>query len=375
MKKDKKVLLISHLWPKSPQRLTPSTGIYVYEQVEELRKLCEVKVFVPVRINPDLKEFFSFPFKGKKILEKFIFKFDSNFTFLKYPKIFSKHFDSFFISFYLYTKTREDRYDIIHSHTLFPDGFSSYIYSRLKRIPFVVTIHGSDLMFINRKPFDKFLVNFYLKKAKKVIVVSERMKGILENDFKIKNSIVVRNGIKEMFDMTDLSKNILFVGRLTEVKDPLIMIDIFYEFLKVRKDFKLKIVGDGPLKEKVLEKIKEYGIEKFVDFEGFVKREDIGKIYSKSFLTVITSRSEGFPTILFESFSAGLPVISFDVGGVKEVVKDYKTGFIIPKRDKSLFVEKLLDAVDFSWDRDFLRDFSSNFTWEKIVRKIFEEVY
>jgi len=273
------------------------------------------------------------------------------------------------------TKTREERYDIIHSHTLFPDGFSSYIYSRLKRIPFVVTIHGSDLMFINRKPFDKFLVNFYLKKAKKVIVVSERMKGILENDFKIKNSIVIRNGIKEMFDMTDLSKNILFVGRLTEVKDPLIMIDIFYEFLKVRKDFKLKIVGDGPLKEKVLEKIKEYGIENFVEFEGFVKREDIGKIYSKSFLTVITSRSEGFPTILFESFSAGLPVISFDVGGVKEVVKDYKTGFIIPKRDKSLFVEKLLNAVDFSWDRDFLRDFSSNFTWEKIVRKIFEEVY
>jgi len=375
MKKDKKVLLISHLWPKSPQRLTPSTGIYVYEQVEELRKLCEVKVFVPVRINPDLKEFSSFPFKGKKILEKFIFKFDSNFTFLKYPKIFSKHFDSFLISFYLYTKTREERFDIIHSHTLFPDGFSSYIYSRLKRIPFVVTIHGSDLMFINRKPFDKFLVNFYLKKAKKVIVVSERMKGILENDFKIKNSIVIRNGIKEMFDMTDLSKNILFVGRLTEVKDPLIMIDIFYEFLKVRKDFKLKIVGDGPLKEKVLEKIKEYGIENFVEFEGFVKREDIGKIYSKSFLTVITSRSEGFPTILFESFSAGLPVISFDVGGVKEVVKDYKTGFIIPKRDKSLFVEKLLDAVDFSWDRDFLRDFSSNFTWEKIVRKIFEEVY
>ncbi|MDI6699936.1 MAG: glycosyltransferase family 4 protein [bacterium] len=374
MKKDKKVLLLSHLWPKSPQRLTPSTGIYVYEQVEELRKLCDLRVFVPVRINPNLKEFFLIPFK-KKVLKKFIFKSKKSFTFLKYPKIFSKHFDSFFISFYLYIKTKKERFDIVHSHTLFPDGFSSYIYSRLKRIPFVVTIHGSDLMLINGRPFDKLFVKFYLKKAKKVIVVSEKMKLILEKDFKIKNSIVIRNGIKERFDMTDLSKNILFVGRLTEVKDPLIMIDIFYEFLKVRKDFKLKIVGDGPLKEKVLEKIKGYGIEKFVDFEGFVKREDIGKIYSKSFLTLITSESEGFPTILFESFSAGLPVISFDVGGVKEVVKDYKTGFIIIKRDKSLFVEKLVEAVDYGWDRDFLREYSSNFTWEKIAKKIFEDVY
>ncbi|MEO0304694.1 MAG: hypothetical protein ABIM64_05480 [candidate division WOR-3 bacterium] len=76
MKKDKKVLLISHLWPESPQRLTPSTGIYVYEQVEELKKLCDVKIFVPVRINPSIKEIFLIFFskKREKILEKFKIK-------------------------------------------------------------------------------------------------------------------------------------------------------------------------------------------------------------------------------------------------------------------------------------------------------------
>jgi hypothetical protein len=100
MRKDKKVLLISHLWPDSPQRLTPSTGIYIYEQVEELKKVCDLKVFVPVRINPSIKEIFLifFTSKREKILEKFKIKQDKNdFKFLKYPKVFSKHFDSFLI--------------------------------------------------------------------------------------------------------------------------------------------------------------------------------------------------------------------------------------------------------------------------------------
>ncbi|MEO0281556.1 MAG: glycosyltransferase family 4 protein [candidate division WOR-3 bacterium] len=378
MKKDKKVLLISHLWPESPQRLTPSTGIYVYEQVEELKKLCDVKIFVPVRINPSIKEIFLIFFskKREKILEKFKIKEQKNdFKLLKYPKVFSKHFDSFLISFILHLKTKDDRFDVIHSHTLFPDGFTGYILSRLKKIPFVVTIHGSDLMFINRRPLDKILVNYYLKKSKKVIVVSEKMRKILKNDFKIENSIVIRNGIKEIFEITDQSKNLLFVGRLTYVKDPLILIDIFNEFLKIRKDFKLKIVGDGPLREQVLKRIDEYKIKDYVDFQGFVERIRMKDIYRKAFLTLITSKSEGFPTILFESFSSGVPVISFDVGGVKEVVKDYKTGFIVEKRDKQEFLKKLVEAVEYSWDREYLRNFSSNFTWEKISKKIVEKVY
>ncbi|MEO0288338.1 MAG: glycosyltransferase [candidate division WOR-3 bacterium] len=378
MKKDKKVLLVSHLWPESPQRLTPSTGIYVYEQVEELKKVCDVKIFVPVRINPSIKEILliAFTSKRERILEKYKIKQpEKDFNFLKYYKIFSKHFDSFLISFLLYLKTKDERFDVIHSHTLFPDGFSGYILSRLKKIPFVVTIHGSDLMFIKKRPFDKILVNYYLRKAKKVIVVSEKMQKILENDFKIKNSIVIRNGIKEIFEMTDGSKNLLFVGRLTDVKDPLMLIDIFNEFLKIRSDFKLKIVGDGPLKAQVLKRIDEYKINDHVDFEGFVEREKIKDVYKKGFLTLITSKSEGFPTILFESFSSGIPVVSFDVGGVKEVVKDYKTGFVIEKRDMQQFVKKLVEAVDYNWDREYLRNFSSNFTWKKISEEILEKVY
>jgi glycosyltransferase involved in cell wall biosynthesis len=230
-------------------------------------------------------------------------------------------------------------------------------------------------MFINRRPFDKFLVNYYLKKSKKVIVVSEKMQRILKNDFKIENSIVIRNGIKEIFESTDESKNLLFVGRLTEVKDPLLLIDIFNEFLKIRKDFKLIIVGDGPLKEQVLKRIDEYKINDYVGFQGFVERIRMKDIYRKAFLTLITSRSEGFPTILFESFSSGVPVVSFDVGGVREVVKDYKTGFIVEKRDKQEFVKKLVEAVEYRWDREYLRNFSSNFTWEKISKEILEKVY
>lgn len=377
MKKDKKILLISHLWPESPQRLTPSTGIYVYEQVEELKKICDIEVFVPVKQNPSIKELFLIVFTNRKssILKKFKIKQKKTFKFLKYPKILSKHFDSFFISLLLYLKMKNERFDIIHSHTLFPDGFAGYIFSRLTKIPFVVTIHGSDLMFINKRPVDKFLVNFYLKKSKKIIVVNERMKNILEKEFNFQNAIVIRNGIKNMFEMTDRSKNLLFVGRLTDVKDPLILIDIFNEFLKIRKDFKLKIVGDGPLREQVLKKIDEYKIKDHIDFEGFVERFKMREIYKKGFLTLITSKSEGFPTIIFESFSSGIPIVSFDIGGVKEIVKDYKTGFIVEKREKKEFVKKLVEAVEYNWDREYLRSLSSNFTWEKIAQEIFTKIY
>lgn len=373
MKDKKKIILLSHLWPYSPQRLTPSTGIYVYEQVEELKKNVDLEIFVPVKINPSLKEIF---FSTKRnIFKKHIFYKEKSCIFLKYPKILTKHFDSFIIGVILYLKTYFKRYDLIHSHTLFPDGLASFVYSRLKKIPFVVTVHGSDLMLISERPLDKFFIKLFLKKARKVIVVSSKMEKILRDDFHIKRTIVIRNGIKREFKMTDLSKNLLFIGRLTDVKDPILLLEIFNDFLKSRKDFKLVIVGDGPLREKIFENIEMYGIKDYVDFKGFVKRDEIENIYSKTFLTLITSKSEGFPTIIFESFSAGVPIISFDVGGVKEAVIDYKTGFIVSKRDKGIFLKRVQEGVDYKWDREYIKKFASNFLWEKIAKEIVEGVY
>ena len=368
----KRVLVISHLYPGNPQSKNPLSGIYVYDQISAISKRVEVDVLIPLSIVPRLKELKQYKGKLSRTITDRIKYSPENAGSVKYFSISNKHFDAFFI-FISILLTKNQDYDIIHCHTMFPDGLAGMMLSNLTRKPFVVTIHGSEMMFIDEHPIDRALSYFILRRAKRVISVSELMKKkILEITKNKSNAVVIRNGIKEMFPLAQKENVILFAGKLIPVKDPEMLIDSFSIFVKKHDDYKLIIAGDGELRSRMESKIKELKLESKVHLKGFVGRREIMDLFSKASVLAITSLSEGFPTVIYESFSSGTPIVSFDAGGVKEAVTDDENGYIVKERSADSFAYYLDRAVSKDWDREKIREQAKLFLWENLSENIIQ---
>jgi glycosyltransferase involved in cell wall biosynthesis len=134
------------------------------------------------------------------------------------------------------------------------------------------------------------------------------------------------------------------VGRLTEQKDPLIFIKISAEILKVIKNAKFVLVGDGNLRHKALNLAKELGVSDKLVFTGWVKNPES---YIKAFdIAVLTSRWEGFGLVLAEYMAAGKPIVASNIDGIPYVITDKFDGLLATPGDVNDFVTKILSIIN-----------------------------
>lgn len=140
---------------------------------------------------------------------------------------------------------------------------------------------------------------------------------------------------------------IALIGRFAPIKNHEMFFDVVEEILtKTNKKVKFFIVGDGTEREYIeerMEKINRTNAETVV-LTSWIK--DIGSFNAAIDIVCMTSLNEGTPVSLIEAQAANIPVISTDVGGVRDVVIDGETGFIVPSKDVSAFSEKLLKLIE-----------------------------
>lgn len=159
-----------------------------------------------------------------------------------------------------------------------------------------------------------------------------------------KNITVISNPVRTINSNKEILREniVLTVGRLIQTKHHDELIKIFAEINNPA--WKLIIVGDDALKQKNSTKLKELisdlNIQNNVILTG--KTNNVDDYYLRSKIFAFTSSSEGFPNVLLEALSAGLPVISYDcVAGPSEIVNDNVNGFLIPLFDREKFKSKL----------------------------------
>ena len=135
------------------------------------------------------------------------------------------------------------------------------------------------------------------------------------------------------------SHKAICVGRLNEQKGYEYLIDAWAIVSKRHPDWILNVYGSGEIKEKLQSQIDERGIT-----ETLVMNEPTPQIlekYLESSLYIMSSRFEGFPMVLLEAMSCGLPCVSFDCpNGIKDMVKDGKNGFLVDYLNVSMLAEK-----------------------------------
>jgi glycosyltransferase involved in cell wall biosynthesis len=99
------------------------------------------------------------------------------------------------------------------------------------------------------------------------------------------------------------------------------------------------LLGDGARRGAIADEALRLGIADRVYFAGH--RDDLAQILGAVDVSVLTSLWEGLPRVLVQAAAAGRPILTFDVEGAWEVVRDGQTGFIVPSRDVDTFVERL----------------------------------
>ncbi|HOK17799.1 MAG TPA: glycosyltransferase family 4 protein [Caldisericia bacterium] len=287
------------------------------------------------------------------------------------------------------TILKDEKFDLIHTY-----GFRGNFYGRVPlwklKIPVVSTYtsfmrddYNSKIKGIVFEKIDDLTLNI-----PEIIIVSSKaiLNYVKDRGYKktiklIHVGIDVENDFykREDFGLKEDDFVIGSVMRFEKVKNPLFLIDVFYEVQKREKNSKLVLVGDGSLKSDIERKIKEYNIEDKVKLLGF--RKDAKKIYKIFDVFALTSLKEGFSISTLEAMSSFLPVVVSDCGGVREMVEDGVNGFIIKDFNKDDFVEKILLFKNKDLKRDFgdrnRKKIVDNFLSETMCNetlKVYEEV-
>ena len=107
----------------------------------------------------------------------------------------------------------------------------------------------------------------------------------------------------------------------------------------------LIIVGEGPLKQSLMNKVIRLGLQNRIHFMGFVDQETLVAIYRSADVFVIPSLYEPFGIVALEAMASGVPVVSSDVGGLSEIVENAVTGLKVPPGDPQLLASAIRQVL------------------------------
>lgn len=134
-------------------------------------------------------------------------------------------------------------------------------------------------------------------------------------------------------------------GRLARMKNFSGLINIWAKVIQYHPDWILQIWGVGETREELEDQIKNRGLSESVFLMGYT--DEMGVEMSKASLFVFTSLSESFSLVTLEAMSVGIPTVVYECpGGIRYVVKDGETGFLVLMNDEDAFVEKVCMLIE-----------------------------
>lgn len=286
----------------------------------------------------------------------------------------------------LFRLFRRIKPDIIHSHTS-KAGALGRVAGRLA-VPNAVLIHT----------FHGHLLIGYFNKTKKVAITciekflsfitdsliamgtqvkAELIAAGIGSDSKFKTILPgvhlgaypTKSDAREIIGLEKEAIYCLFVGRLTRIKRPERLLELAEELQDKNQNIHFLIIGDGELRESLQSKVAERNLR--VHFLGW--RSDIPIILKASDLAILLSDNEAVPLFLIESAQAGLPIVTTDVGSVRDVVVNGENGFVLDYNVED-FATKIFDLVQSKELRQSMGSQGIQITKEKFsVKKMVTE--
>lgn len=233
--------------------------------------------------------------------------------------------------------------DLLHVHYAVPHASVAYmarkiLISRGRYVPFITTLHGTDITLVGTHPAYEPTITFAINKSDGVTAVSESLRKDTLANFDICNPIeVIYNFIdfkrfkrdnKDHFKQAiapNGERILIHVSNFRPVKR---VDDVIYIFKIVNDEIpsKLLLIGDGPERSRCEELSRKLGLTADIRFLG--KQDAVEELLAVSDLFLLPSSSESFGLAALEAMACQVPVISSNVGGIPEVNIDGETGYL-----------------------------------------------
>ncbi|KFI22376.1 glycosyltransferase [Nitrosococcus oceani] len=386
-----KLLVISILFPHSAQ---PVAGVFIRERMFRVGKHLPMVVMSPTpwfpcegilrRLRPHFR-----PLAPRRETQQGIEIYRPRF--LSVPGFF-KWFDGFSLALAVLFAMRRlpYRFDLIDAHFAYPEGYAAALLGKWLGVPVTITLRGTEVP-IARFPIRRRLMLKGLASASRVFAVSASLKrhvvALGADSQKIQ---VVGNGVdaekfypipqEQARCKLSLPLNgpiFISIGGLIERKGFHRVIETLpalkHEFSGLRY---LIVGGPGPagdMSKQLRHQVRALALEGTVYFLGVVPPGDLKWLLSAADVFVLATRSEGWANVFLEAMACGLPVVTTDVGGNKEVVSDPQLGTIVPFGDSKALESALRDALVRSWDRTAIRRYACENGWDSRVEMLIRE--
>jgi len=287
---------------------------------------------------------------------------------------------------------KED-FDILHTHLPTPWSADwSAIISKIKNRPLILTYHndivGNGFANYIAKFYNATILKLLLRKANAIIITQSGYYDYSPSLKRYKDKIgVIPNGVDiERFKPLNVEKeeNTLFFLSVLDEFHRYKGLDYLFEALKrVKKkipNVRLIVGGKGKLLNYYKQKVISMDLRDNVEFVGFIPDEEIVEYYNKCdvfALPSISAKQEGFGIVLLEAMACEKPVVSTEIVGVAEDIKEGNAGKIIKPKDDEGLAEAIIEILE---DKNLARKMGKNgrklveekYTWEKIATNVLD---
>ncbi|NLP52715.1 glycosyltransferase family 4 protein [Bacillus sp. RO1] len=316
----KKILIVSNMYPSEKH---PFYGIFVKEQVEELKKNHDMNIDLQVITNKETSKIQSI---------------------FKYLSLWKRVFQTII----------RQKFDIIHIHYIFPTALFVPIAKKITNAKLIGTIHGTNILF--SKGLKYKIAKRIFNDLDEIVTVSDFVKEQLIKNYHVQASKVTTSNcgvnrtlfnpqdkleMKQRLGLDTKKFHVLYLGRVSRNKG----IFTFLELIKHCKDPEIEfiILGDGADKETVKSEIANFKNVKI--FDGKPKTE-VPDWFNAADLFVFPTKKEAFGLVALESLSCNTPVIGTDVGGVGEVIRHGENGYLVKEDDWESILTHVLRLKD-----------------------------
>ncbi|MBG0784428.1 MAG: glycosyltransferase family 4 protein [Anaerolineaceae bacterium] len=295
----------------------------------------------------------------------------------------------------LVQESRKIDTQIIHAHWVLPNGFAAAIASKILRIPFIISLHGSDIFTAGKNFLFRAVAKWTFQQSSYVTACSQELcdkaKQINKNinievipwgaDPEKFKPIDTRDEVREKYGWAPDEVIISTLGRMVHKKGFSQLLDIVPSLISDTQKIRIVIGGSGPLESELKEKVVQMGISEVVSFPGRVPWDEVSQFFGASDIFVLPSQRDkagnldGLPTVLLEAMACGLPCVASNIGGVSLVLESGENGYIFEPNNSSQMADDLTTLIHENKLREKLGDKARSdviqrFNWDNVAKSL-----
>lgn len=387
------VVVFSTLFPNPAQ---PQAGVFIRERMFRVGQHLALTVVAPVPW---------FPFQGLLRRWRPHFRPDvprreiQDGVEVLHPRFFSvpgvlKRLDGFFLALGSLTTVmglqRAGRLDVLDAHFGYPDGYAAVRLGRWLGVPVTVTLRGTEVRHAASPSLRPRLVAA-LEGARRIFAVSASLKaeavamGIDEAKIRVVGNgvdttrfhSVLRSEARARLGLPEDGPVLVTVGGLTERKGFHRVIELLPELSLRFPGLRYLVVGgasaEGDWGPRLREQVRTLGLEAHVHFLGPVPPAELKWVLSAANVFVLATRNEGWANVILEAMACGLPVVTTDVGGNREVVCRPELGTVVPFGEPGALMAALAQALEADWSVAALTAYAQANDWNLRVTDLLDE--